>query len=483
MALAFILILVWSPAELLSVGFQLSFLAVGGIIAFYEPIVTALSRLLRLDPEEVMIPWTGRARTGLGRAAVRALAAGLGAVAATTALAAYRFNLVTPLGMVLTVLLLPLVSILLVLGIFYVIVGSLSARVAEGLAFLVQAAANGFVEAVQGALRLGGAYFYVPTPGPLFLLATYGALVLFATRRRHGIRPAWVAIGILAAWNGLAWWTVFAPPPSEARVAVLDVGKGLATVTELPSGHVIVYDAGGYPYGRRAVRTVSRYLWDRGHSGVDVLVLSHPHADHVSGALGLLERFRVGLVVVSPTFASYEGVGSTVVGSFERAGVRVEKAEEGTALVGAGGTRIVFLGPPRDVAGWPENDRSLVLRIDPPGRCPSALFAGDAQARAIESFARDYRISAGFVLIPHHGLWSEGTELLARETGARVAVASSAVGYNYKRGSGPFAAEGARVYVTALDGAVICRLGRDGVVVERPKGRAPPTSDNGREHP
>ncbi len=82
-------------------------------------------------------------------------------------------------------------------------------------------------------------------------------------------------------------------PDGLARVVVLDVGQGDGILVEGGRGGRLVVDGGPDP--ARLLIALDERLppWDR---RIDVLVLSHPHEDHVAGLALLLQRYRVGRV-------------------------------------------------------------------------------------------------------------------------------------------------------------------------------------------
>ncbi len=68
----------------------------------------------------------------------------------------------------------------------------------------------------------------------------------------------------------------------------------------MPGGETLLYDAGrlGAPTG--ASRAVAGYLWSRGITHLDAIVISHADADHYNAVPALLDQFSVGSVYVSP---------------------------------------------------------------------------------------------------------------------------------------------------------------------------------------
>jgi len=85
-----------------------------------------------------------------------------------------------------------------------------------------------------------------------------------------------------------------ARPDGRLHVTFLDVGQGDATLLQGPSGGRVLVDTGPDPE-RLLVQLDARIpAWDR---RVDLLVLTHPHEDHVGGAAVVLRRYRVARVV------------------------------------------------------------------------------------------------------------------------------------------------------------------------------------------
>lgn len=81
--------------------------------------------------------------------------------------------------------------------------------------------------------------------------------------------------------------------PGRLAVTVMDVGQGDAILIEGPTGGRILIDGGPDPDRLLAVLDGLLPAWDR---RIDLVVLSHPHEDHVAGLAVLLHRYRVARI-------------------------------------------------------------------------------------------------------------------------------------------------------------------------------------------
>src|ERR1044071_4899032 len=100
---------------------------------------------------------------------------------------------------------------------------------------------------------------------------------------------------LLVAWSGMH-------RRPELRVTFLDVGQGDSCVIESPSGKVLVIDTGRISMDGsddQGRETVAPFLRSRGINRIDMLLLTHPDADHVGGAASILDRFPVDVLLLN----------------------------------------------------------------------------------------------------------------------------------------------------------------------------------------
>lgn len=198
-------------------------------------------------------------------------------------------------------------------------------------------------------------------------------------------------------------------PPADWWYVMCDVGQGDASVIRTAPKHAIVVDAGPDP---RAVRSCLRKL---GIRTVDVLVLTHFHADHVEGVAGIIAQADVRQVMASPLrdpLIEYQRVRATVSGPI-RTLARGDRLRVGDA------TLDVLWPDPERITGDPNNGSVVLLVRTPRG---SLLLTGDADADAQAALPS---VRVDVLKVPHHGSRYQLSDYLA---GLRPGVALVSVG-------------------------------------------------------
>ncbi|OCI30403.1 ComEC/Rec2 family competence protein [Oerskovia enterophila] len=263
---------------------------------------------------------------------------------------------------------------------------------------------------------------------------------LAARRRRATLRlvAAWAVVAVAAVGCVVIAWPRWIAPagrdvPADWAVAACDVGQGDGLVVRTGDGRGLMIDVG--PAGDAA----GRCLDDLGIERLDLLVLTHFHADHVGGLGAVLDGRQVGRALVTGLGDPAEQA-EWVLDDLADRGVPVEVAEPGAGgtlgdvsweVLQAGSTP----GPGASGDGRPRlaeadggaNDASIALRVVTPRLTLVAL--GDLEAGGQETLDRTLRARAGVpsvdvVKVAHHGSRVQSARLAATLSPA-VAIVSS----------------------------------------------------------
>ncbi|MBI4919772.1 MBL fold metallo-hydrolase [Candidatus Azambacteria bacterium] len=104
-----------------------------------------------------------------------------------------------------------------------------------------------------------------------------------------------ILIGLFAIASAV-WFLVLSQRPGRILEAdFLDVGQGDAILIKTPKGQTMLIDGGP---GNKVLEKLGKYLSPI-KKRIDVILLTHPHADHVAGLIEILRRYDIGLVILN----------------------------------------------------------------------------------------------------------------------------------------------------------------------------------------
>ena len=152
--------------------------------------------------------------------------------------------------------------------------------------------------------------------------------------------------GFVPSWDQIYQWVGLEPSQSETtaplpegktEVVFLDVGQGDAVLI-LQNGGACLIDAGPKDARQNLVQDLRSY----GVSQLDLLVMTHPHADHVGGMQAVLQNFDVQ-TLLTPDLSKTDVTGQTqrTLQTAQECGVPVETAYTGQQYTIGTGTLTV----------------------------------------------------------------------------------------------------------------------------------------------
>jgi competence protein ComEC len=321
---------------------------------------------------------------------------------ALTPLVAARYQMISLAGLLLGPPLVALTTVALFAG--FVLLGSatLSLPATEPLALLVQGSLAACEFLVDAADRISYSHIYIGAIGDWWLWLFYLGLLTVLTQEPLRRRWRWAGIA------GLGWMCVGLAagvarlPSDELRCTFLAVGHGGCTVLETPDGRTLLYDAGSLAGPDVTRRHIAPFLWQRGIRRIDEVIFSHADLDHFNGIVDLLDRFAVGQVTYTPSFAEKPtaGVQHVLVILRER-GIPIRVVKAGDRL-SAGEVVLEVLHPPAAGPDGNENARSLVLLVRHAGH--ALLLTGDLEGAGLQRVVGELAPRRVEVMMaPHHG--------------------------------------------------------------------------------
>lgn len=439
LAAAVLLLVLWDPALARSFGFVLSVLATGALLTI-GPRWSAAMRRRGVPPR--------LAEVLAAAASAQAVCAPVVAVfAARVSLVAIPCNLFAELA----------VAPATVLGFAALAAAPAAMPVAELLARCAGWPAGWIASVARTGAALPGAE--AEWPGGWrggALLAVVTVLVVCAVRRIRGhpwIAASCVVLLLLAVLRPAPFTRMVTgwPPPGWA-LAMCDVGQGDTMVLAAGDGAGVVVDAGPDP------RLADRCLRDLGITRVPLLVVSHFHADHVTGLPGVLRGRRVGAIQTT-TLQEPREQSEFVRRTARAARVPLVRAIPGERRrVGPLDWRVLWprAGPGLGAGG--PNDASVTLLVRTAGG-PTLLLLGDLEPPAQQGLSRDHPAlpPVDVLKVAHHGSAFQDPGLL-RQVRPRLALIScgrdNPYGHPSPRTVGALRAGGAVVLRTDTDGAV-----------------------------
>ncbi|MDF9620724.1 DNA internalization-related competence protein ComEC/Rec2 [Pseudomonas entomophila] len=312
--------------------------------------------------------------------------------------------------------------------------------VGEGVLWLAGLSLDGLFASLALVAEQQPAWMPEPLPVWAWLLVCLGAVLVLLPRGVPLRMPG--AVMLLAIW---------APreqvPHGQVDVWQLDVGQGLAVLLRTRH-HSLLYDAGpaqgDSDLGESVVLPTLRKL---GVKNLDVMLISHGHADHAGGAAAVRRGLPVSRVLAG-----------------EVAGL------DGAQLCDSG-ERWQWDGVAFSLWHWPQgrssNERSCVLQVEANGE--RLLLAGDMEGGAERAWLAahdEHRVD--WLQAPHHGSRTSSTEPFVKAAAPRGVLISrgrhNGFGHPHAQVIERYRRHGVVVHDTAVEGALRLRLGRHGGV-------------------
>ncbi|MEM8679155.1 MAG: ComEC/Rec2 family competence protein, partial [Planctomycetota bacterium] len=454
LAAAGIVLLAMNPTHVFHIGVQLSFLAVATLIW-----MSRFERGRECRETKPSPPSDPSLRTYLGhkvRQHFRTTAIASVAIwLISLPLVAHQFHLIPLSGLVLNLFLLLPLAVALYSGLAIILLSwiPLFAGCCAWLCGHCLDVITGIVNGVSGCEFSHG---WVPGP-PVVGLASFYLIVLGfgAFRRFNGRWPVWLGLGF--ATLGLLLFCGHRKPDRGLECAFLAVGHGVCIVLELPNDEVWLYDAGSLGGVDSTLREISSFLWSRGITRLDGIVISHGDLDHFNVVPALIRRFSVRQICISPAiFQTADASMRELVAAIEREQIPVRYVARGAALSESPWGTMSVCFP--DLHGFAEQDNANSVVLDIQYFQKRILLTGDLEGEGLARLLASEPLDCDIVMAPHHGSRHSRPSEVARWSRPEWVIVSGGDPRRAVEAMASYREAGARVLHTSHAGAITAVL-------------------------
>jgi competence protein ComEC len=466
LALAGLVILAIDTNALFGISFQLSFLAMIGILWLTPAFMNKIPDSIKTIQNK---------RTILDRFFVYfigLIAVTLSATIFLLPVISFYFHRISLVTIPTNISVVPILGLwVLPLGLLSAVMLPISPQAAEIFLHAGAWGLNFIMEMIRFWSSFSWSSVWVITPN-IFEIMIFYLLIFFIF---FFSRWSWAKAGVLVITifilADIGFWTHRVCFNKDLKVTFLDVGQGNSALVEFPDGKKMLIDGGGFSHDNFDVgkMVVAPFLWHSKIWRIDYLVLSHPQSDHMNG-LRFIARF------FHPKEFWYNG-DKVETDSFKELmeiirskGIKELLPPDMVDDRQINGVKIEILHPKSGIYSLNHikkssklNNNSLVLKITYKGK--SFLFPGDVEYQGEKALIsnKGHILKTDVLLSPHHGSKSSSSKEFLQIVQPSICVISSGegnfFGFPHKKTLKKLRDIGSKIIRIDKTGAVQCIVG------------------------
>ncbi len=392
--LSLLIILILNPFSPYQLSFQLSYLALIGILFFAPVMVSPFIQKGNLN------------KAGLYLTSLMAMS--ISANIFILPLLIWKFGSIS-LSLYTNILFIPAVAFLImpliIGGLFLLLIGL------SPIAHLCFLSANNLLEAGFSLLYHLKKYhllWYIPVlrPHPIQLAGFYILLLTICLLiLRKNPKKALLVLAIICMFIPPLYLSIKNKVSPRIEASILDVGQGQAILITTPHKRILV-DGGGtwdrtFDFGERILSPVLCYM----HlPHLDKVFLTHGDIDHLGGLIFILRKFHVGGFYFSGIWPK-EKIGKYLKYILTKRHIPIYLVKEGDIISLEKNINLQILNPPSPFFYKKRNNSSLVLTLtynQKHKNIPLILITSDIEKKAIYHILSK-NIQGQVIVVPHHG--------------------------------------------------------------------------------
>jgi competence protein ComEC len=219
----------------------------------------------------------------------------------------------------------------------------------------------------------------------------------------------------------ILWIFVFIENHQSNLLAVrfLDVGQGDAEFIETPDKKQVLIDGGP---DLTILEKLGRAMAFYDHY-IDLIILTHPEADHLNGLIEVAKRYRIGAIITTGVVRDTEEYKQWIEIIKEK-NIPIYIAKSDGEIDFGNDIKMKILHPFENLAGQKisdSNNTSIIAQLD--YKNFEALFTGDIEKSGENKLiASGINLNSDILKVAHHGSKTSSTEGFLKAVGALVAI-------------------------------------------------------------
>ena len=433
-SIACLSILIFNPYNILNLGFQLSFLGTLGIILFNDSVKGFLEFFIKINKDT--------RHTVILKVIERVISITSVSISANIfimPILIYNFNTISLNFLISCILTAPILGVMLACGYIVVIISAFFTDISKYFSVIFEFLLDIFIKMSEICSSFNFLRFNIITPSVFIMFFYYFIVIYFGYyRKKINFKISIKITKVILVFLLIIIFVikVILSINSTFQIYFVDVGQGDCTLIVTNTNKKILIDGGGsdsYDVGKNVLVP---YLYDRKIDYVDYIIISHFDTDHVGGLLTVMEKMKVGTVVISK-----QGKDSQNYERFKE----IVKYKKIKVLVVKKGDRLRI---DKDVYFdilWPNNsniinenilnNNSIVCKMQ--YKNISMLFTGDIEEIAEKQIVQEYQINCKIInstilKVGHHGSKTSTTQEFLELVKPKIALIG--VGKNNKFG-------------------------------------------------
>jgi len=427
-----------NPAVLWSLSFQLSFLAMLGLIYLTPLFQKLFERFSGPWPEE------GGAVPGFVKAVLDSIAVSCGALLLVWPVIAFNFEIISVVSPISTLLVAPVLSPVILAGGLVSAVSLVNIDAAQIIGWVLWIFLSYMLWVIHIFAAIPFSAFYTGISLKLVWMyyLFFGAILVFRNKiasycskffnRVRTIRTPEIHFEHILGNSKLKW--LLAPllagafltsyaaatyPDDYLHVSFLDVGQGDSILIQKKNREILI-DGGPAPEKLLSELGKKMPFWDK---NLDIVILTHPHLDHISGLIDVLKRYKVNTILaadLSSEIPLYKEWTETI----KEKKIEYQIVMEGQKLIMSDEISLEILNSPQRTVPEEElDDNCLVLKLEM--REISFLFTADIGANTEMQLLNRRKAGRTDILkIAHHGSGGSSTSSFLEAVSPQIAVIS-----------------------------------------------------------